>query len=143
MLQHFFFLERWILSKTWDEVIDCWTSNSLINAATNIKFGTKYRSIPLKGSFRSEEYDLRLAQDDWAYGQDAINRYLDQPTHGRIFKSLKRFFPILALGTRIFGEAFSIQDLIARQLRFMRNQANEFFQADVEKVVMGYRALLR
>ncbi len=123
--------------------IDYGTSNSLINAATprNIWYEIPIDPYSLdKSVLKSMIYCLE--NDDWAFGQDAINRYLAQPTLGRIFKSLKRFLPDPSFqGTRIFGEMLSLQDLIAKQLRFMRMRANEYFQADVTQVVLGCPAL--
>ena len=109
--------------------IDYGTTNSLITGASTCSV---FNEIPIDQ--KSQETSILNSiiytdsRDSWTFGDQAITNYLDNPSHGRVFKSLKRFLPDkLFKGTRIYQEVYTISDLIAKQLRFMRLKANDYF----------------
>ena len=123
--------------------IDYGTSNTLLGAADT---KTTYTKVPIDPASESSHILKSIifsrGADDWHFGTGAVNKYLEQPTMGRLFKSLKKFLPDPAFkGTQISGQFFTIQDLIAKLLRFLRDQANEHLSSNVDQVVMGHPAL--
>ena len=122
--------------------IDYGTSNSLLHGA-NAKETSPAHIDPASTSpniLKSMIYCQ--SSGDWSFGEEAVERYINQPTQGRIFKSLKRFLPDASFeGTRVFHQHLSLQDMIAKQLRIMRERANEYFDADVTQSIMGCPAL--
>ena len=131
------------MSKPTAYAIDYGTSNSVLCAANDKDLFDSIAVDP-----RSSEPTIlksiiyASSQDQWLFGQNAIDQYLENPAHGRMFKSLKRFLPDPSFkGTRVFNEVLSVSDLVAKQLRYMRLNANEHFQSDVTQVVMGCPAI--
>ena len=71
-------------------------------------------------------------------GPAAIEEYLAAETKGRLIQSLKSFLSSRGLrGTEVFGRQMTLQDLIARILRDLREGAERQFGAPVERVVAG------
>ncbi|SMF03215.1 Hsp70 family protein [Pseudobacteriovorax antillogorgiicola] len=123
--------------------IDYGTSNSLLCGASQDGIFTDVvldKSAPDPTILKSILFSTD--SDHWVFGAEAIEQYIDQPGSGRVFKSLKRFLPDPTFkGTRVFSEFLSVPDLIAKQLRCMRERANDYFDADVRSVVMGCPAV--
>lgn len=123
--------------------IDFGTSNSLLAAAD--KSGPKPAialdpkaadPTVLKSVFYTPE------PGSWFFGSEAIEQYGEHCAEGRLFRSLKKFLPESSFtGTAIHGKFVSIHDLIAVFLREIRRRANDHYQEDVTKVVLGRPAL--
>ena len=123
--------------------IDFGTSNSLLAAADSS--GPK-PAIPLDPSapdptvLKSVFYTPEPGA--WYFGADAIHQYGEHAAEGRLFRSLKKFLPENAFtGTAIHGKFLPIHELIAVFLREIRRRANEHYQQDVTKVVLGRPAV--
>lgn len=71
-------------------------------------------------------------------GPAAIEHYLEAETKGRLIQSLKSFLTSRGLrSTEIFGQQALIEDLIARIVRPMREEAEKQFGASIKSVVAG------
>jgi hypothetical chaperone protein len=71
-------------------------------------------------------------------GPAAIEEYLSAETKGRLIQSLKSFLSSRSLrGTEVFGRQMTLQDLIARILRDLRESAEAQFGAPIHHVVAG------
>ena len=131
------------MSKPEIYAIDYGTSNSLLNGASKNQI---FSDVPIdpKSDEPSILKSIIYAADnkDWIFGANAIGQYIENPAHGRIFKSLKRFLPDPSFkGTTVHNQFMSVADLVAKQLRYMRENANEHFGVDVRRVVMGCPAV--
>jgi len=117
--------------------IDFGTSNSLLGAVNPEQdFGQIPIGIEGEGIMKTILYAAESHQ--WFFGSQAIDEYLQQPTHGRIFKSLKKFLPDQSFQrTRVFQEVLTLPDLIAKFLRMMRERANTHLDQDVQRVMLG------
>jgi hypothetical chaperone protein len=71
-------------------------------------------------------------------GPAAIEEYLAAETKGRLIQSLKSFLSSRGLrGTEVFGRQMTLQDLIARILRDLREAAEAQFGGPIERAVVG------
>ena len=71
-------------------------------------------------------------------GPAAIEAYLGAETKGRLIQSLKSFLTSRTLkGTEVFGRRMSVEDLIARILRDLREKAEAHFGAKIRRAVAG------
>lgn len=71
-------------------------------------------------------------------GPEAIEEYLAAETKGRLIQSLKSFLSSRSLkSTDVFGRRMSLEDLIARILRDLREKAEAQFGARVRHAVVG------
>ena len=71
-------------------------------------------------------------------GPEAIERYLEDETKGRLIQSLKSFLTSRSLrSTEIFGQQALIEDLIARIIRPMREEAERQFGQPIKAVLAG------
>ena len=71
-------------------------------------------------------------------GPDGIEHYLIRETGGRLIQSLKSFLTSRSLqSTEVFGVRISIEELIARILRDLREKAEERFGVPIISVVAG------
>jgi len=71
-------------------------------------------------------------------GDEALARYVEHGLEGRFLRSLKRHLPARSFrGTYIGERPMLVEDLVAVILREMRRRANEHFDADVTRVVLG------
>ena len=123
--------------------IDYGTSNTLLGAASK---QSSWTDIPIDPEAADpsilKSIILSLGADHWFFGHEAISQYLNQPTQGRVFKSLKKFLPDPVFkGTQVSGQYYLLQDLIAKQLRAIRERACNHIQKDVTSVVLGCPAL--
>src|SRR5205809_882166 len=71
-------------------------------------------------------------------GPEGIERYLAAETKGRLIQSLKSFLSSRNLqGTEIFGRRVTLEDLIARILRDLREEAERQFGSAIDSAVVG------
>jgi hypothetical chaperone protein len=71
-------------------------------------------------------------------GPEAIEQYLSADTKGRLIQSLKSFLSSRTLhSTEIFGRRHTIEDLIARILRDLREKAEYQFGTRITSAVVG------
>lgn len=71
-------------------------------------------------------------------GPAAIEEYLAAETKGRLVQSLKSFLSSRGLRTtEVFGRRMSLEDLIARILRDLREKAEAQFGAKIQHAVVG------
>jgi hypothetical chaperone protein len=126
--------------------IDFGTTNSSIARATAaggvelVRFPSAAGAVE---SYRSLLY-LDLVKErgvsrikSWS-GPAGIEEYLSADTKGRLIQSLKSFLTSRGLkNTEVFGRRMSIEDLIARILRDMREAAEAQFGAAIQSAVVG------
>jgi hypothetical chaperone protein len=71
-------------------------------------------------------------------GPSGIEHYLSADVKGRLIQSLKTFLSSRTLhGTEIFGRRYTLEDLIARILRDLREQAESQFGLNIRSAVVG------
>ncbi len=123
--------------------IDFGTSNSLVAAATSEQVLPPLAIDPTNPDptiLRSVLYSP--TRHEWQFGQEAISHYYDQGAEGRIFRSLKKFLPDPSFsGTQVHGAYFSLEDLLARLLRVMRERAETILACELKNLVLGHPAL--
>lgn len=91
-------------------------------------------------SFRSILYAEAKgsARTDWFSGPEAIARYLEAETKGRLIQSLKSFLSSRTLtSTQVFGRKFRLEELIAIFLKSLRKQAEEQLGVPIRSIVAG------
>jgi len=126
--------------------IDFGTTNSSI-AYVNELNELKLARFPYLGdvtdSYRSLLYLQRMKEGgattlkSWT-GPEAIERYLSADVKGRLIQSLKSFLTSRGLrGTEVFGRHYTLEDLIARILRDLREKAEQQFGIDIRSGVVG------
>lgn len=123
--------------------IDFGTTNSLLAAAAPQKVWPQVPINPGASNPAILKSILYVADDHrWYFGDQAIDQYLDDPIHGRVFKSLKRFLPDRSFGaTHILGQKTTLAALISKFLAEIRQRANQHFDMDISSVIMGCPAL--
>jgi hypothetical chaperone protein len=123
--------------------IDFGTSNSLLAGAN--RDGT-HPPIALDGD-AAEPTILRsiLFFGDGRHrsvGARALRDYVAQGMRGRLIRSIKRFLPSpVFASTRIGDQRYELEDLVGALLSEMRTRANAYFDADVDRVVLGRPAV--
>ena len=71
-------------------------------------------------------------------GPEGIEHYLSADVKGRLIQSLKSFLSSRTLhGTEVFGRRYRLEDLIARILRDLREQAEHQFGIKIKSAVVG------
>ena len=126
--------------------IDFGTTNSSI-AFANYSDEVQLAKFPYLGdltdSYRSLLY-LQQVQEGGAKtlkswtGPEGIEHYLSADAKGRLIQSLKSFLTSRTLqGTEVFGRRYTLEDLIARILRDLREKAERQFGVDVKSAVVG------
>jgi hypothetical chaperone protein len=71
-------------------------------------------------------------------GPAGIDHYLEAETRGRLIQSLKSFLSSHSLrSTEVFGKQYTLESLIARILREIREQAQRQFEGEFPSVVVG------
>ncbi len=126
--------------------IDFGTTNSSIarsNGAGEIELARLSHAGGVTESYRSLLY-LDKVKDrgasrikSWS-GPAAIEEYLAAETKGRLVQSLKSFLSSRSLKTTdVFGRRMSLEELIARILRDLREQAEAQFGAPIRTAVVG------
>lgn len=119
--------------------IDFGTSNSLLGASdgTNV-----FPSIPLD-PYSADPTVMRTLlyfpnMDKVYYGAHALKEFTENTGEGRLIRSVKKHLPIRSfIGTYIEDRPVNLEDLIGFFLAEMRKRANEHFQMDVDRVVLG------
>jgi len=128
--------------------IDFGTTNSSIGRCSPLAPSTvELVRFPFLGgtteSYRSLLYLEQIRQQgknklvSWT-GPAGIEHYLARETAGRLIQSLKSFLTSRTLqSTEVFGRRFTIEDLIARILRDLREKAEHQFGLPITSVVAG------
>ncbi len=71
-------------------------------------------------------------------GPTAIEAYLEAETKGRLIQSLKSFLTSRSLrSTEIFGRQYTLEDLVARIIRGVREEAESYWGIPVRSAVVG------
>ena len=71
-------------------------------------------------------------------GPEGIDQYLSAETKGRLIQSLKSFLSSRTLhGTEVFGRRYTLEELIARILRDLREKAEHQFGIQIRSAVAG------
>lgn len=127
--------------------LDFGTTNSSIARCTNGTGSVELARFQLFGevteSYRSLLY-LELIRDhgkarlaSWT-GPAGIERYLSREVAGRLIQSLKSFLTSRTFETtEIFGRRITLEDLIARILRDLRERAELQFGAPITSAMVG------
>jgi hypothetical chaperone protein len=123
--------------------IDFGTSNSLVAGADAHGVFAPIAIDPYAPDqtiMKSVLYSLR--RNEWTVGADAISLYYEAGAEGRVLKSLKKFLPDPSFqGTQIHGQYYSLEDLLARLLRAMKERAEAARGHTLTKVILGHPAL--
>jgi hypothetical chaperone protein len=126
--------------------IDFGTTNSSIAYAVNSD-DVQLARFPYLGnltdSYRSLLYLQRTKEGSvntlksWT-GPEGIEHYLSADVKGRLIQSLKSFLTSRTLhGTEVLGRRYTLEDLIARILRDLREKAEHQFGIDIRSAVVG------
>ena len=126
--------------------IDFGTTNSAI-ARVNSDGDVELAVFPFEGvptdAYRSLLYLEQLKErgrstvKSWT-GPEGIERYLTAENKGRLIQSLKSFLSSRLLeSTEIFGRRHTVEELIARILRDLREHAEKQFHAPISCAVAG------
>jgi hypothetical chaperone protein len=126
--------------------IDFGTTNSSIACANNSD-EVRLAKFPYLGeltdSYRSLLYLQQVKEGgvntlkSWT-GPEGIEHYLSADAKGRLIQSLKSFLTSRTLqGTEVFGRRYTLEDLIARILRDLREKAEQQFGMDIRSAVVG------
>jgi hypothetical chaperone protein len=71
-------------------------------------------------------------------GPEGVEQYLSADVKGRLIQSLKSFLTSRTLsGTEVFGRRYTLEDLIARILRDLREKAEHQFGTSIRSAVAG------
>jgi hypothetical chaperone protein len=123
--------------------VDFGTSNSLLAAAGG---GATCPPIPLDPD-SPDPTILRSVlffdgQSRFSCGQRALADFVANGMQGRLLRSIKKYLPDRSFsGTQIGSRLMTIEDLIGRFLRSMRERADQHFGARVDRVLLGRPAL--
>lgn len=124
--------------------IDFGTSNSLLAAANREQV---HPAVPLDE--RAEDPTVlrsvlffpeatSLEQERCFFGKAALEEYVARGSRGRLLRSLKRFLPARGfVRTMIGSQSYTLEQLIAGVLRELRQRADRFFGARVERALLG------
>jgi hypothetical chaperone protein len=126
--------------------IDFGTTNSSI-ACADCSDEVQLAKFPYLGSltdsYRSLLYLQRVKEGgvntlkSWT-GPEGIEHYLSAEVKGRLIQSLKSFLTSRNLrGTEVFGRQYTLENLIARILRDLREKAEHQFGIDIRSAVVG------
>ncbi len=119
--------------------IDFGTSNSLLAAADGVKV---IAPIPLDSTnhdptvMRSTMYFSNSGL--MRFGQDAIQKYIEESGEGRFIRSIKKFLPARSFtNTQIGPKYYNLENLIGCFLREMKERADRHFGQTAKTVVLG------
>jgi hypothetical chaperone protein len=126
--------------------IDFGTTNSSIaraDASGKVEVVQFTAGAGLTDAYRSLLYLEQVTEGNlktvksWS-GPEGIERYLTASSKGRLIQSLKSFLSSRSLkSTEVFGRRRTLEDLIARILRDLREKAEKHFGHKVRSVVAG------
>lgn len=126
--------------------VDFGTTNSslaLVNGLGSVDLATFPYMGSITDAYRSILYLERLKErganvlKSWT-GPEGIEHYLSSETPGRLVQSLKSFLSTRNLvSTDVFGRRLTVEDLIARILRDLREKAQEQFGISIKAAVVG------
>jgi hypothetical chaperone protein len=126
--------------------IDFGTTNSSIAAAGSgdeIQLATFSHLGHLTDAYRSLLYLQEVKEGSvkslksWT-GPEGIEQYLSADVKGRLIQSLKSFLSSRTLvGTEVFGRRYTLEDLIARILRDLREKAELQFGIKIRSALVG------
>src|SRR5581483_5609817 len=139
----------------------CSRAARMSKSAIGIDFGTTNSSVAFAGSsdqvqlakfpylggltdaYRSLLYVQQVKEDgvkrlkSWT-GPEAIEQYLADDVKGRLIQSLKSFLSSRSLrSTEVFGRRLTLEDLIAKILRDLRENAESQFGLSIRSAVVG------
>jgi hypothetical chaperone protein len=121
------------------------TNSSIARIHTNgdVELARFPHSAGYTESFRSllylekKQIGRRHEVQAWS-GPAAIGHYLEAESRGRLIQSLKSFLSSHSLrSTEVFGKQYTLENLIARILREIREQAQRQFGGEFPSVVVG------
>src|ERR1700678_1648865 len=126
--------------------IDFGTTNSSI-ALADSSDQVQLARFPYLGSLTDSYRSLLYLQQvkeggvntlkSWT-GPEGIEHYLSADLKGRLIQSLKSFLSNRTLiGTEVFGRRYTLEDLIARILRDLREKAEHQFGIKIRSAVVG------
>jgi hypothetical chaperone protein len=126
--------------------IDFGTTNSsiaLADSSGQVQLATFPYLGSLTDSYRSLLYLQQVKEggvnrlQSWT-GPEGIEQYLSADSKGRLVQSLKSFLSSRTLiGTEVFGRRHTLEDLIARILRDLREEAERQFGRAIRSAVVG------
>jgi hypothetical chaperone protein len=126
--------------------IDFGTTNSSIayaESADEVRLAKFAYLENLTEAYRSLLYLEQLKENginklkSWT-GPEGIEHYLSAEPKGRLVQSLKSFLSSRNFhGTEVFGRRYTLEDLIARILRDLREKAEHQFGTDIGSVIVG------
>ncbi len=126
--------------------IDFGTTNSSI-ACSDGGNGIRLASFPNLGgvtdSYRSLLYlqkikEERLNTIKSSTGPEAIEQYLSGEANGRLIQSLKSHLPSASLqSTEVCGRRYTVEDLIAKIIKDLRDKAERQFGTEIQSAVVG------
>jgi len=126
--------------------VDFGTTNSSVARATRsgeVELVPFMHGAELTDSYRSLLYLERVRERNinivksWS-GPEGIERYLAADAKGRLIQSLKSFLSSRSLqSTDVLGRRRTIEDLIARILRDLREKAERQFRIQIRSAVVG------
>jgi len=126
--------------------IDFGTTNSSIahaNDTGEVAFAHFPHRGELTAAYRSLLYLEQVKERGvnalkWWSGPEGIEHYLSADHKGRLMQSLKSFLSSHSLlSTDVFGRRYTLEDLIARILKDLREKAAAQFGVSVSKAVVG------
>jgi hypothetical chaperone protein len=138
--------QRFAIVENLDIGIDFGTTNSsiaragrsgeveVVQFASGTGFTDAYRSLLYLEQVT--EGNLKTVRS-WS-GPEGIERYLLAASKGRLIQSLKSFLSSRSLkSTEVFGRRRTLEDLIARILRDLREKAEKYFGEEIRSAVVG------
>ena len=119
--------------------IDFGTSNSLLAATTAEKtLGTISLDPAAGDSSVMKSVFYTSEPGHWQFGEEAIKQYTYEGGSGRLFRSIKKYLPEASFtGPQVHGRTLSLSDLIAVFLKRLKTTADQHFEADVTRVLLG------
>jgi len=126
--------------------IDFGTTNSsiaLAKSSREVELAQFSYMGDLTDAYRSLLYLERVKEGavntvkSWS-GPEGIEHYLSADPKGRLMQSLKSFLSSRSLqGTEVFGRRYALEDLIARILKDLRQEAERQFGLSIRSAVVG------
>jgi len=122
--------------------LDFGTTNSAmsVNINGNVEMVNAYVSGDGKESGRTLKSLLYFDSEEKRpfVGQDAIKQYVNDAAMGRFMRSIKTFLPSTTFDhTYVFGKKYSLDDLIAIILRYMKTTGEKQVGREIPSVVVG------